>query len=187
MQGENKNNLGLKLMWEIFKKLGLKFFQRVKALLISSKMFKEELKKIELFEGVKETFRFLDKHRIPYSIATTSSQKEVDDRLSKFPNFYAKLQDKIITRSDVQRLKPHPESIIKASKIMNLPLDRVAMVGDMHHDIIMGKEAGTLTIAVLTGMFNKEKIHKFEPDLIIDSVAEIPHIIHKIKNKISIK
>jgi len=186
MQGKNRNNLGLKLMWEIFKKLGLKFFQRIKALLISSKMFKEELKKIELFDGVKETFRFLDKNSIPYSIATTSSKKEVDDRLSKFPNLYTKLQDKIITRSDVRHLKPHPESVIKASKIMKLPLNRITMVGDMHHDIIMGKEAGTLTIAVLTGMFSKEKIHKYEPDFIIDSVAEIPNIISKIKDKFSI-
>ncbi len=185
LQRENRNNLGLKLMWEIFKKLDLNFFQRIKALLISSKIFKEELKKIKLFDGVKEVFRFLDEKGIPYSIATTSSQKEVDDRLSKFPDLYAKLQEKIITRTNVQHLKPDPESIIKASKIMKLPLNRVIMVGDMHHDIMMGKKAGTLTIAVLTGIFSKAEILKYEPDFIIDSVAKIPKILPEIIHKLS--
>jgi phosphoglycolate phosphatase-like HAD superfamily hydrolase len=185
IQGENRNNLGRKVMWEIFKVLGLNFFQRIKALYISSKIFKEEIEKIHLFDGVEETFTFLEEHSIPYSIATTSSQKEVEDRLTKFPNFYKKVQGKIITRSDVKKLKPHQESLLKASKIMNVPPTRVVMVGDMHHDVLTGKNVNAITVAVLTGIFSKEKIYEYEPDFIIESVADIPKILDDIKQKIN--
>lgn len=184
VQGENRKHLGRKLMWAIFKKLGLNFFQRLRALYISAKVFKEENKKVELYEGVRELFNFLDKQGYKYTIATTSSDGEADDRLSKFSDLYKKLDGKIITRSDVQNLKPHPESIIKASKIMGIPLNKIVMVGDMHSDIQMGKNVNGTTIGVLTGMFTKEKFKKYNPDFIIHSVAQIPEKISEIKQKI---
>ncbi|GAG86228.1 unnamed protein product [marine sediment metagenome] len=51
MHGENHKNLGAKLMWAIFKKLGLSFRQRIKALKIAQRIFKEELPNIKLFDG----------------------------------------------------------------------------------------------------------------------------------------
>jgi len=185
VQGENRKNLGRKLMWAIFKKLGLNFFQRLRALYISAKIFKEENKKVELYDGVKDLFNFLDKQGYKYAIATTSSDGEADDRLSKFSDLYGKLDGKIITRSDVENLKPHPESIIKASKIMDLPLNKIVMVGDMHSDIQMGKNVNGTTIGVLTGMFTEEQFKAYNPDFIIHSVAQIPEIISKIKQKVN--
>lgn len=184
VQGENRKNLGKKLMWAIFKKLGLNFVQRIRALYISAKIFKEENKKVELFKGVRELFDFLDQKDHKYAIATTSSEGEADDRLSKFTDLYQKLDGKMITRSDVKQLKPHPESIIKASKIMEIPLNRIIMVGDMHSDIQMGKNVKAITIGVLTGMFSEDQFKEYDPDFIIESVAQIPDIIAQIKQKI---
>lgn len=187
MHGENEKNLGRKLMWAIFKKLGLNFFQRLRALYISAKIFKEENKKVELYENVRETLDFLDKNNCDYAITTTSSKGEVESRLAKFPEVYSRFDGKIITRSDVKHLKPHPESINKASTIMNIPIERLVMVGDLHSDILMGKEVNSLTIAVLTGIFSKEQFLEYEPDFILDSVAGIPdifdHIMEKLNNK----
>jgi phosphoglycolate phosphatase len=184
IQGENRKNLGMKLMWAIFKKLGLNFFQRVRALYISSKIFKEENKKVELYKGVKDLFTFLDGKGFNYAIATTSSKDEAEDRLSKFSDLYQKLEGKIITRSDVKNLKPHPESITKAAKLMNASLNRVVMVGDMHTDIQMGKEVDAITIGVLTGVFSKEKFEKYNPDFILPSVAQIPERITQIEERV---
>ncbi len=184
VQGENRKKLGRKIMSVIFKKLGLNFFQRIKALALAGKIFKEEVKKIKLFEGVESLFDFLDVNEYPYTIATTSSSKEVDDRLKKFPNFYKKFNGKLITRSSVKYLKPHPESIEKASRIMGVPLNRCVMIGDMHTDINMGKAVESITIGVLTGLFSREKFLLMNPDFIIDSVSEIPEIIDQIKNKV---
>ncbi|MHA1490291.1 MAG: HAD family hydrolase [Promethearchaeota archaeon] len=184
IQGENHKNLVKKVMWSIFKKLGLSYKQRIKAMLISSKIFKEEIKKIKLFEGTEELFNFLDDNSYKYAITTTSSTKEVDDRLKKFPEFYKKLDGKIITRDSVKYLKPHPESINKASIIMGVPLKKCVVIGDVHSDIMMGKSVGAVTIGVLTGVFKKENFLKYEPDFIIESVADITKIFEQIKEKI---
>ncbi len=184
MHGENRKNLKVKLMWALFKKVGLSFFQRIKALRLANRIFKEEIPKIKLFEGTQELFQFLDENSFNYAIATTSSAKEVDDRLKKFPELYKKFDGKIISRDSVKMLKPHPESINKASEIMNIPLNQMVMCGDMHSDINMGKNVGAITIGVLTGIFSQEKLIDLNPDFIFESIAEIPKNIEQIKEKI---
>lgn len=184
VEGENRKRLGTKIMWTIFKKLGLTFFERIKALKMSADIFKREGKKIKLYRGVREFFHFLDENSYPYAIATTSSKKEVDSRLSKFPDFYEKLQGKIITRSDVKNLKPNPESIIKASKIMNIPLNRIVMIGDMHTDIKMAQNSGAVSVGVLTGMLSKKRLQKLDPDFIIDGIWDLRNILEEIKQKL---
>jgi pyrophosphatase PpaX len=151
---------------------------------MAASIFKEEKKKIKLFDGVEKVFDILDENGFNYAIATTSSMKEVDERLSKFPDFYKKLSGKIISRSSVENLKPHPESMELAASMMNMPLNRCVMVGDMHTDINMGKAVGAITIGVLTGIFTKEKFLELNPDFILDSVANIPEIIEEIKQLI---
>ena len=184
MHGENRKNLGAKLMWAIFKKIGLSFFQRIKALRMANRIFKEEIPKIKLFEGTRELIDFLDQNFIGYTIVTTSSAKEVNDRLKNFPDFYNKFDGKIISRNDVKYLKPHPESIKKASEILNLPFNRIVICGDMHSDILMGKAVGALTIGVTTGLFSRQMLIEIDPDFIFDSVADISDNIEKIKEKI---
>ena len=184
LQQENRKRLGRKILVAIFKILGLSFKQRIKALTISSRVFKEEIQKIKLYDGVKELFEFLDDNDYSYAIATTSSSKEVDDRLKRFPDFYHKFTNRIVSRSDVKNLKPHSESIEKAANLMgSISLSKCVMVGDMDNDINLGKGVGAITIGVLTGIFSKEMLHKLKPDFIIDSVAQIPNIIENIKEK----
>lgn len=184
MEGENRKNLEAKVMWEIFKVMGLNFKQRIKALKVAARVFKEEKKKIKLFDGVEKLFDILDDNGYSYAITTTSSTKEVDDRLTKFPDFYRKLHGKIISRNSVKNMKPHPESINLAAKIMDVPLNRCIVIGDMHTDIKMGKAVDAITIGVLTGIFTKEKFLELDPDFILDSVADIPNRIEEIRQLI---
>ncbi|MFX1337391.1 MAG: HAD family hydrolase [Promethearchaeota archaeon] len=185
--GENHKNLGTKLMWAIFKKVGLNFWQRIKALKRANSIFKEEIPKVKLFEGSEELIEFFDKNKnyYDYAIITTSSAKEVDDRLKKFPNFYKKFDGKIISRDSVNNLKPHPESISKVSKILGIPLNRIVLCGDMHTDILLGKNVNAITIGVLTGIFSRKKLLDLEPDFIFDSIADILEHIEIIKDKVN--
>ncbi len=186
LQGENRKKLGAKLMWAIFKKLGLSFPQRISALILSGKIYKREVPKIRLFDGILELFEYMERNSYEYSIITTSSAKEVDDRLKKFPEFYKKLDGRIIPRSAVKNLKPHPEGIMKAAEIMGMHnFSNCVMVGDMHTDIQMGKAVRAITVGVLTGVFTRERFEEFKPDFIIASAAELPKIIDKIKAKIN--
>ena len=184
--GDNHKKLGTKLMWAIFKKLGLTFWQRLKALKRANSIFKEEIPKVKLFEGSEELIGFFDENEnhYDYAIITTSSDKEVDARLKKFPEFYRKFEGKIVSRNSVKNLKPHPDSITKVSSILGIPFNRIVLCGDMHTDILLGKNVEATTIGVLTGIFSRQKLLELEPDFIFDSIADILDNIEKIKEKV---
>lgn len=46
-------------------------------------------------------------------------------------------------------------------------------IGDTGEDILTGKKLGIKTIAVTSGIFNKEVLSEYDPDLIINNVEEI--------------
>ena len=77
-------------------------------------------------------------------------------------------------------LKPDPESLssvfknYKSSKVRDF-----IMVGDMPSDIEAGNEAGVGTVAVMTGVSNREILLNYEPNLIVDNLNQLLDIIEK--------
>jgi HAD superfamily hydrolase (TIGR01549 family) len=77
-------------------------------------------------------------------------------------------------------LKPDPESLssvfknYKSSKVRDF-----VMIGDMPSDIEAGNEAGVGTIAVMTGVSNREMLLNYEPNLIVDNLNQLIDIIEK--------
>ncbi|MHA1104260.1 MAG: HAD family hydrolase [Promethearchaeota archaeon] len=77
-------------------------------------------------------------------------------------------------------LKPDPNSLkpvfdnYKSSK-----LKEFVMIGDMPSDIIAGVEAGVWTIAITTGVSNKDVLSEQGPSLVIDSLSELIKITEK--------
>ena len=67
-----------------------------------------------------------------------------------------KMEKKIICKDNVERVKPNPEALHKSSDIMGVPFKKIVMVGDTKYDIQFGKNNGTLTIGVLTGIYTRE-------------------------------
>ncbi|MHA1273577.1 MAG: HAD family hydrolase [Promethearchaeota archaeon] len=186
LHGENRKNIGKPILIAIFKLLGLNLFQRINALILAGKVWKKESQNITLIEGTEELFEFLEEKGYPFSIITTSSTLEVEDRLlEKYPHFYNKIKDKLIARDVVKNLKPHPESLIKAAELMKIPVKNCVVVGDMESDIELGKAIGAITIGVLTGFLGKEQFEKLGADFILNSIAEIPNIINDIERRVN--
>lgn len=72
--------------------------------------------------------------------------------------------------------KPSPEMIYILSKELNIPTNKIAMVGDrVYTDITAGYNANAYTICVLSGESTMETINNSEikPDLIVDSVKDL--------------
>jgi HAD superfamily hydrolase (TIGR01549 family) len=80
----------------------------------------------------------------------------------------------IITASDTHNPKPSPEALIECAKQLKVAINQCAVVGDSVADIRAGKNAGTKTVAVLSGIFSREDLQKENPDLIIESVIDLP-------------
>jgi HAD superfamily hydrolase (TIGR01509 family) len=73
--------------------------------------------------------------------------------------------------------KPSPEAFWKSAKSLGVDISKCAVVGDSVADIRAGKNAGAITIAVLSGIFTKEELEKENPDLILKNIIELPDFL----------
>jgi phosphoglycolate phosphatase len=89
------------------------------------------------------------------------------------------LCDVFLPREAVRFVKPHPEHLQRALEGLRISAHQAIMVGDGPIDIAAGKALGLKTIAVLTGGNRREALLASQPDLILDSVADlIPRLVH---------
>jgi phosphoglycolate phosphatase len=83
------------------------------------------------------------------------------------------LCDVFLPREAVRFVKPHPDHLRRALKHLQIAAEEAVMVGDGPIDITAGKALGLKTIAVLTGGDRRESLLDSQPDLILDSVADL--------------
>ncbi len=83
------------------------------------------------------------------------------------------LCDVFLPREAVRFVKPHPEHLDRALQCLRISAQQAMMVGDGPIDITAGKALGLKTVAVLTGGHGREALRASQPDLILDSVADL--------------
>ena len=100
------------------------------------------------------------------------SKEKVIEELSAFG--LAKYFQSIVTACDTLTPKPSPEALIRCAEQLNTTITNCAVVGDSVADIRAGKNAGTKTVAVLSGIFSRQELKKENPDLILKSAKDLP-------------
>ena len=78
--------------------------------------------------------------------------------------------DALLTRDDVEKVKPDPQHLLDALNIMDGKPETALMVGDHPMDILAGKRAGMKTAAVLTSK-PRSDFEEVSPDMILTGVA----------------
>jgi len=77
-----------------------------------------------------------------------------------------------------------PSELTKAQMLRQLePPERSIVVGDTEEDIGAARALGSPIIAVLTGMRNRAFLAALGPDLIIESVAELPAVVRSVLSR----
>lgn len=79
----------------------------------------------------------------------------------------------ILGYDSVERKKPHPEGILQVLQGWGVEPTRAVMVGDSDHDILAGKAAGTVTVAVAYGFKSAEELLSAGPDYLIHDIREL--------------
>lgn len=130
---------------------------------------------VEVFDGVYETVKKLHENGFKLAIVTTKMRKTVNMglELSKLTPFFPV----VVTFEDVSNTKPHPEPLQLALNKLGATADEAIMVGDNHHDIDGGKNAGVDTVGVAWSVKGKEHLATYSPDFIIDSMDELLSIV----------
>ena len=184
LKGRSNRFMIIRLIFYVAKKYKVPWYLRLRYLKDAGKIYKKLIKKVPIFPGVRDTLEFLINKGFLIAINTTSSESEVKDRFEERMELLDLFNGLVITRTDIQKLKPNPESIQIISAKMGIPIKNLVMVGDMDADILAGKNSGCTTVGVLCGYATKDMMLEYNPDFIIESVRELPDILSKLLEKI---
>ena len=83
----------------------------------------------------------------------------------------------VVTAEDTRAPKPSPEALIGAVKAMDVNICDCVIVGDSVVDVRAGKSAGSMTVAVLSGLYSRDELAKENPDLIVKDITELPEFL----------
>jgi len=109
---------------------------------------KEQLNKVNLFEGVEYGIKELKKQGYLLSVATGESRVGFNNSIKQ--TSLASCFDQTKTSNDCFS-KPHPQMILEIlEELMVLP-EKTLMVGDSVYDLLMAKNAGVSSLAILYG------------------------------------
>lgn len=131
-----------------------------------------------LFENVHEILAYLQSKHYFLSLLTTKSQDQANKVIEYFniQNYFS-----IITgRNNGVPIKPAPDALINICAVSGISPEQTLIVGDTELDIQCGKNAGSLTCAVVYGYRDKEILEKEEPDFIISNIKELINIVEGI-------
>ncbi|MGV3464619.1 MAG: pyrophosphatase PpaX [Heyndrickxia sp.] len=130
---------------------------------------------VKEFEGVFETVKTLKEKGYKLAIVSTKTSSTVRKglRLTNLESFF----DIIIAIDDVENVKPHPEPIEKALRLLCSKPQEAIMVGDNYHDILGAKNAGTLSAGVAWSAKGRAYIESYEPDYILDNMRDLLNIV----------
>lgn len=79
----------------------------------------------------------------------------------------------LLTRDDVRDVKPHPDHLLQALKLLEASPEESLMVGDHSMDVETGKRAGTLTAGVASGETSREGLHEAGATFVADDCAAL--------------
>lgn len=132
--------------------------------------------KTKPFDGISELINFLEKNNIAWGIATNKSAQyalPIIESLKLNPAC-------TICPEDVSERKPHPESMLLASKIIGCNTEDIIYIGDHIRDIECGNRAGSMTIAVSYGYIDSnDDINTWNADYIVDHARDIKAIVNE--------
>jgi phosphoglycolate phosphatase-like HAD superfamily hydrolase len=134
------------------------------------------------FPKTKETLRALSR-RVPLALITLRYvvREQIIDELERFG--LRKFFRVVVTALDVEKPKPSPDALLVAARKLSVPVSQCAIVGDSIVDIQAGKAAGAKTVAVLSGLFRKAELEAQMPDLVVETVADLPMNLCKLEFK----
>ena len=127
--------------------------------------------KTKLYPGFADALKSLEAAGIKMGIVTNKPTNILLEILEYFG--IAKYFGAPIGADKVKNLKPAPDGIFMALKVLGASPSQAIMVGDSYTDIGAGHAAGTLTAACLKGMGDKKAMLAQKPDIVLGYAAEI--------------
>ena len=151
---------------------------KAQASAISEKHELEAALKTNLLPGVKETLKTTRKMGLKIGLCTINSTKSVACILERFD--ISQFFDVVITRNQVTRVKPHPEHIEAALKVLGIGASQAIVVGDSSIDMKSAFELKMIAVGLPTGTSTVDQLKNSGAHYIITSMLDLPVLIQEI-------
>lgn len=86
----------------------------------------------------------------------------------------------VVAGDDLPKRKPDPSMVLESARLLGVPVQTVVMVGDGPQDVLSGRAAGAFTIGVRGGIQALSRLTESAPDLMIDTLADLPKAINQL-------
>jgi phosphoglycolate phosphatase len=148
------------------------------ALAIAEKYELEAARNTSLLPGVDETLKALKRMGLKIGLFTLSSDKAASYILQRF-----KLGDFFgvtVPRNKVNYVKPKPEHLEMALKVLGVLPEETVVVGDSDVDMESAKELEAIAVGLPAGISTVEELTAHGANYIITSITDLPVVIAKI-------
>jgi HAD superfamily hydrolase (TIGR01509 family) len=121
------------------------------------KHFDRMINRIDPLPGASELLRLLEKHSIPFAIATSGGASQTKRVLARIPK---RVDCPVLTADDVEAPKPAPDLFrLAAQKLEREPGD-CFIVGDSVWDILAARRMKAAAVALRTGGFAGQELQE---------------------------
>jgi HAD superfamily hydrolase (TIGR01549 family) len=138
----------------------------------------EAAERAELMPGAMEALNGLRQMKKRIVIVTNNGRLGADRTLERL-NLFG-IVDAVVTRDDVDELKPDPGIVFKALDLAGAKADEAVLVGDAIIDIKAAKAASVRCVAIPTGPYPATRLLQEEPDFIVSSLLDVPELVHRL-------
>lgn len=131
----------------------------------------------ELYPGVREGLAELRDAGFPMACVTNKLVEFALPLLNQLgiSHFFAT----VVGGECIPRPKPAPDALLLCAERLEVPVDRGLMVGDSLNDVGAARNAGCSVVCVPYGYNHGRDIREARPDVVIDSIAELPPLLNK--------
>ncbi|CAK0759259.1 Phosphoglycolate phosphatase [Gammaproteobacteria bacterium] len=130
-----------------------------------------------VYEGVREGLDGLVAWGLPLACVTNKSARFTIPLLKNLglANYFRL----VVAGDTLPQKKPDPAPLLYAARHFRVSADRCLMLGDSINDVMAARAARFTIVCVSYGYNHGLDIHDAAPDAVIDSLAELPQVIHE--------
>ena len=154
---------------------------RNEALAIAEKYELEAAASTDLVSGAYETLKVLKQMGLKIGLFTLNSDKAANYILQRF-----KLGDFFgvaVPRNKVNFVKPNPEHLEMALKILGVSPEETLVVGDSDVDMESAKELKAVAVGLPSDKLKIDRLMKHGANYVITSITDLPVLVEKINRE----
>jgi HAD superfamily hydrolase (TIGR01509 family) len=138
----------------------------------------EAASKTTLLPGVVDALKALRAMGLKIGLCTINSEKSVNRILERFG--IAGMFDVTIPRNRVRHVKPDPEHLEAALRVLGAAPEETLVVGDSRVDMQSAKGLGAVAVGLPTGVSTIEQLMEGGADYIVTSTTDLPLLMERL-------